>query len=128
MSRFTAATDTLQDLRNRFRYKADRGDRWNLLDAPTGPLEGDCEDFALTTLWLVAGKSWGRLWWLVLTCQAMIWQAQLVPGEGHRMLWVRQYGWIDNNQQQWSPKPPASRRWPIFAPLLALTLLLKRRK
>ncbi len=108
---------------DRFIYKSDRVDRWTILSDDRG-WEGDCDDFALTVLWQVAGKSWLRLWWLVLTCQAMIWRADTAAGP-HVMLWVKGRGWIDNWYPEWGPKPRHRRRWPYIAPLLAIVLLLK---
>ena len=116
----------LSDLRARYVYTADKADRWTLLDAPEGPLRGDCEDYALTALWICAGRSWWRLWWLVLTCQAMLWWTKFHgDGEPHVMLWVRGHGWTDSYYRDWSAKPHHPKRWPYAAPLLALVLIFK---
>jgi predicted transglutaminase-like cysteine proteinase len=116
--------DPLRELRARFKYKADARDKWSLLDGEN--FAGDCEDFSLTALWLLAGRSWPRLWWMVLTFQAVFWHARLSNGGGHVMLWVRGHGWIDNIYPTWSPVPRIQRLFPIIAPGLALSLILKR--
>lgn len=96
----------------RFRYRAEKRDRWSLLDGP-GLVHGDCEDFALTVAWLVCGRSWGRLFWAVLLCRVVFWRAR-VSGVGHMMLWVRGAGWIDNNYPQWSDTPKWRRVYPLW--------------
>lgn len=116
----------ITDLIERFSYTADKRDRWTLLDAPSGPLYGDCEDYSLTALWLCAGKSWLRLWWLVITFQAMFWLTRTPrTGELHMMLWVRGRGWTDNIYPEWSTTPHHPRLFPYVAPLLLFVLLIK---
>jgi hypothetical protein len=115
----------ITDLIARFSYTADKRDRWTLLDAPTGPLRGDCEDYSLTALWICAGRSWLRLWWLVATFQAMIWLTRTASGQMHVMLWVRGRGWTDNIYPQWSSKCRHPKIAPYLAPLLAVVLLAK---
>lgn len=111
----------------RFRWRADPRDRWTLLRHPSsdGFFHGDCEDFALTALWLAAGRSWLRLWWWVITCRAMIWNLRTEAGEAHAGLWLRGQGWICNIRPWWAERCPHRRRWPYLAPLLAATLLVK---
>ena len=113
----------LADLRRRFQYTSDRGDRWTLLDAPTGPLRGDCEDWSYTAAWLLAGRSWLRFWWWVFTCQMVFWRAT-TGGDGHMMLWVRGRGWIDNIHPQFGPRRHR-RIFPLWGPFLAVVLFLK---
>jgi hypothetical protein len=113
---------SLDELTQNFRYVPDRKDKWTLLGG--NQWEGDCEDFALTALWLVAGKSWLRLWYLVITFQAMLWLAW-TPAGLHMMLWVRGKGWIDNWYPTWSSKTRHKRIAPYLAPMLAFVLLIK---
>lgn len=116
--------DPIADLRARFIWTADKRDHWTLLDAPTGPLRGDCEDYALTALWLCAGRSWGRLWWMICTFQAMLWWTRF-NGGGHIILWVRGRGWTDSAYRGWS-KWAVHRLWfPYLVPILILALTLK---
>jgi hypothetical protein len=111
---------------SRFRYRADARDRWTLLDSP--PFEGDCEDFALTAAWMIAG-GWWRFWWGVVTCRFvfwMVWAEDPAGREAHCALWVRGLGWIDNIYPSFGARMHRL-RWPVLAPLLAMTLLLKGR-
>lgn len=116
--------DDLADLRTRFRWTADRVDGWRVLDAPAGPLKGDCDDFALTALWLTCGRSWLRLWWLVATFQAAFWFARLNGGGGHMMLWVRGRGWIDNIHPEWSGRARHKRVFPVLLPVILIKLAI----
>ena len=118
-------SDAIADLCKRFVYRPDKSDKWTLLAAPTGALRGDCEDFALTALWLLSGKSWRVLWWRVTTGRAMIWHVKADDGSGHVCLWVAGRGWICNIYPQWSDACRHRRVFPIIAPLLAAKLLLK---
>ena len=121
--------DPLADLQARFVWTRDKRDRWTLLDAPTGPLCGDCEDWSYTALWLCAGKSWGRFWWLVCMFQAWFWLTRVHgTGELHFMLWVRGRGWTDNIHPEWSAKPHHPRMVPYLPPLLAFVLLIKSKR
>lgn len=117
-----SVTADTQDFIERFRYQADGADRWSLIEDSA---RGDCEDFALTVLWIRAGRSWLRLFWMVLTMRAMLWHTRS-GGRGHVMLWVAGRGWIDNVFPSWSHSPRHPRIYPIIAPLLALKILLKR--
>lgn len=110
----------------RYRYARDARDCWTLLDAPQGQLHGDCEDFALSVLWIMAGRSWWHLWWWVITGQAMIWNARFDGhGAAHAMLWLRGHGWICSYYRMWSAAPHHARVFPYVAPLLAAVLILK---
>lgn len=118
--------ESLDDLRARYVYTRDKKDHWSLLNNPEGPLRGDCEDWAYTVLWICAGGSWLRFWWLVLTCQAMPWWCKFHGnGEPHVMLWVKGRGWTDSYYREWSDTPQHPKKIPYIAPILALTLLLK---
>lgn len=116
----------IADFVARFRWTADTRDRWAVLSQPDheGYFRGDCEDFALTTLWLMCGKSWLKLWLSVVMCRAVIWHCRW-DGEGHVALWVRGHGWIDNIHPWWSEHKKHRLSFPYVAPLLALVLLLK---
>ena len=121
--------DPLADLKSRFVYTRDKRDGWTLLSAPTGPLHGDCEDWAYTALWLCAGKSWWRFWWMICTFQAVVWWTKFHgTGEPHVMLWVPGRGWTDSYYPDWSPAPRHPKKWPYLAPVLALVLLIKSKR
>lgn len=111
-------SDPLDDLRRRFVYRSDLSDKWTILDAPIGKLRGDCEDFALTALWLLCGKSKTRMHWWVLTGKAAIWHVISADGDPHAALWVRGKGWIDNMYPHFGPRRHRKvfpYLWPMFA-------------
>ena len=118
--------DDLEDLAARYVYTRDTRDRWTLLTAASGPLEGDCEDWAYSVLWRVAGRSWRRFWAMVLRGEAMLWWTRFHgTGEAHVMLWVADRGWTDSYHRAWSPvamHPPLKPYGPVK---LALTLRVK---
>lgn len=118
--------DDLADLRARFKWTADKADGWRVLRNEVGPLKGDCDDFAITALWLTAGRSWARVWWMLLTFQAVIWFCQTNSGGGHVMLWVRGKGWIDNIYPTWGPKPRHTRRFPHIITVIMIKLAVGR--
>lgn len=113
----------LADFLARFEYRADDQDRWTLL---VHDPKGDCEDFALTVAWLLAG-GWWRFWWGVITFRFVFWQcwARGDRSAPHIALWVRGKGWIDNIHPNFGARQHPL-RFPLLAPVLALSLLLKR--
>lgn len=122
----SATPDILADLRARFRYRSEESDRWNLLTAPAGPLRGDCDDFALTALWLLSGRSWPRLLWLVMTFQMMLWFVRTSADVPHMALWVRGRGWICNIYPVFGPSRH-SLRFPYLLPVFLVALARKYR-
>lgn len=95
---------TIEDLRRRFLYTKDGIDSWRILKNPTGPLQGDCDDFAVTALWIAEGKSMLRFWWALWTGRATIWRVQgRTTQPSHAVLEHKVYGWIDNQNPTWGP-------------------------
>lgn len=117
--------ENINDLIFRFRYKRDGFDTWRILKTDKHGLAlGDCDDFAITALYLESGRSLKRMWWNLLTLQAAIWMVQTVEGEYHAVLWVRGKGWIDNIVPLWREECGYKRLWPWPWPAIALKLLL----
>jgi len=115
----------LAQLRRLFIYRSDgRFDHWRVM-RPTlaGRLEGDCEDFALTLAYRIAGRSWARFWWHQITGKSLIWFCKTSSGVGHAVLWHRGAGWADNIHPQWQPRTPHRLWFPYLLPLIALKLL-----
>lgn len=107
----------LADLNARFKWIADgRLDSWRILKTPTGALRGDCDDYAVTALYCVAGSMW-KFWWLVISCQAIFWLTRAENGEKHVVLWVRKHGYIDNICPAFQPETPHSKIIPFILPL-----------
>jgi len=99
---------SVKDLNARFQYKSDTEqhklqEKWTILRNPTGPLVGDCEDYALTALWMIQGKSDTAFLQSLKTGQAKIWFCYAPSGEGHAVLDYNGL-MIDNIQKEWKPK------------------------
>jgi len=95
----------VQDLNNRFQYKRDSEqyglqERWAILRNPEGPLVGDCEDYALTALWMLKGKDDAALHQSLKTGEAKIWFCYTPNGEAHAVLEFNGK-LIDNIQKEW---------------------------
>lgn len=112
------------DLAARFEWISDgRLDSWRILDAPSGPLQGDCDDFAVTALWLAEGRSMWRFWWAILTFRAVFWLVKGRSWGSHVVLWHRRHGWIDNQNPTWGPNRDKL-RLPFLPPVVAAKMLL----
>lgn len=61
-------------------------DTWTIMKEP--PYEGDCEDYALTLLWLMSGKSMVNFWINVITMQAQLRRVRMKRGGFHVVLKV----------------------------------------
>lgn len=61
-------------------------DTWAIMKEP--PYEGDCEDYALTLLWLMSGKSMVNFWINVITMQAQLRRVRMKRGGFHVVLKV----------------------------------------
>ena len=59
---------------------------WTIIKEP--PYEGDCEDYALTLLWLMSGKSMINFWINLITMQAQLRRVITENGGGHVVLRV----------------------------------------
>lgn len=118
----------LDDLRAHFVYKADRRfGGWRLL--ANAPYAGDCEDFALTAAWIMAGRSRLRLIWWIITCRAVFWFVRAEgSGETHWTLWLRGHGWTCNIYPTWQPKTRHRRLFPaLFVTTLFAALAPRNR-
>ena len=61
-------------------------DTWTIMKEP--PYEGDCEDYALTLLWLMSGKSMVNFWINIITMQAQLRRVIMKRGGFHVVLRV----------------------------------------
>ena len=95
----------LQELNNRFEYTRDPEqfglkDFWYIMKNESGPLTGDCDDYALTALWYLEGQSMLRFWWALLTRKAKVWYCVYTPtGGGHAVLQYKDK-YVDNIQKE----------------------------
>ncbi len=119
--------DVVQNsLNKRFTYAGESGDHWRIL-AADGSVFGDCEDYALTLVWLSEGQSLLRFWWALVTFKYVFWHCLSPRGVGHLVVWCRGRGWTDNIQRKMVPKLPDEYRlrFPFLFPLVALKFLLR---
>jgi hypothetical protein len=118
--------DDIDDLADRFLWESDgKFDSYRILDAAVGPLKGDCDDFAVTALWITEGRSMLRFWWALISCRAVIWYVKGTGFASHVVLWHRKHGWIDNQNPTWGANRDKL-RFPLPFPLVALKMLLGR--
>lgn len=94
----------LDDLNKRFVYTFDRNqygrkEHWAIMTNESGPLLGDCEDYSLTLLWYLEGKSTKNFWKALLSGKAQVWFCK-VDGVGHAVL-KYEGKWIDNIKMRW---------------------------
>lgn len=87
---------------------------------------GDCEDFALTLAYIMAGRSKRRLIWNILTFRVVFWFTLSVGRDRpHWVLWVRGHGWIDNIVRVFREEPLHRRLFPL--PVLPAVFALTAR-
>ena len=115
----------LDDVNERFVYRADGDvDDWDIIRGDDA-IEGDCEDYALAVLWNLSGQSWLKFFWLLLSFQAVIWHVKSYQGNGHAVLWYKGY-WCDNMMNNWYETKHMlhKRRFPQILPTVLLKLLI----
>lgn len=77
----------LAELNASWKYKYDEDqyatkEYWTIMKE--APYIGDCEDYALTLLWLISGKSMWKFWWNLITFKAQI--RRVKNSGGHAVL------------------------------------------
>lgn len=103
--------DALAELNETWKYRYDseqfnRPEYWTIMKEP--PYEGDCEDYALTLLWLLCDRSMFKFWVALFTYEAQIRRVITKNGGGHAVLkigddycdnWTREFvSWYDMRQ------------------------------
>ncbi len=87
----------LEDLTENWEYKPDsRGGYWKVLEPNRhGKYRGDCEDFALTALFILSDGSWKTFWKEIIFGDAKLQRVKSPAGGNHVVL---EYGnlYIDN--------------------------------
>jgi hypothetical protein len=115
---------TITDLVSRFVWVRDKIDSFRILSSETGPLRGDCDDFAITALWIVEGKSTLKLFEALLNGRAAIWRTYTKRGTRHAVLWHRDYGFIDNIAPDWAENTPHTLRHKRWTVTVAIKMLI----
>lgn len=116
--------DDIEDFASRFKWTSDgKFDSFRILDEPEGPLQGDCDDFAVTALWVTEGRSMVRFWWALISFRAVIWYVKGTGFASHVVLYHRKLGWIDNQNPAWGELQDKL-RFPLPWPIVALKMLL----
>jgi predicted transglutaminase-like cysteine proteinase len=92
----------VEELNSTWAYKYDleqykTSEYWTIMKEH--PYVGDCEDYALTLLYLISGKSMWKFWWNLITFKFQIRRVITKNGGGHAVL--RYKNWYADN---WSKK------------------------
>ena len=113
-----------RDLKGRFTWESDgKLDSWHCM-ALSGPVRGDCDDFAVTLLRQIAG-SWVKFWLWLITFKAVFWFVRDPQGQLHVTLWLRGYGYMDNQRQDFSLKEDLHKKlYPVLFPLVILKMVI----
>jgi len=84
----------------RFKYLADKkliyGDAWFVMDERDGVMRGDCDDFAITCLWLICDRNTFKFIWNVLILHRYRIYFCLTPNGGRHAIGYASGLWFDN--------------------------------
>lgn len=95
---------TEADFLNRFVWTKDTINSWRIMDFATGPIKGDCDDYASTMLWITEGNSLANFWDALKKDRARIYIVTGAGGGLHSALWYRGKGWTDSQNRFWGPR------------------------
>ena len=112
-------TSRLAVLNKHWEYKYDKDqyasrDHWKVMTK--APYYGDCEDYALTALWLIGDKSWSKFWWRLFTFQAQLKLVHTKNGGGHGVLRYKNM-YIDNWTKKFVTKEEMEKLGHVFQPV-----------
>jgi len=95
-----------QIVNSKFTYELDEKiDSWEVLDASLEQIRGDCEDYALTFIWLVENKSLIKFLWALLSMKYIMWYVKTPNNYGHALVYIRENRkCIDNIQKDFKTK------------------------
>ena len=105
----------LEHLNKNFKYVYDKNaygkrDAWYVMKHV--PFEGDCEDYSLTYLYEVSGRSYTKMFWNLIFGGYKICYCQ-VKGDGHAVLRHNKL-YLDNIQKKWCEKTFLESRGYVF--------------
>lgn len=108
----------LNEFIGNYEYKYDTGDTWSILKPDDdGKYRGDCEDFALTVLWILCDQSWLKFWFKLILGNAKL--CYVNNNGGHAVLKVGNE-YIDNWTKRWVSKEYMEGLGHTFKPPLIL--------
>ena len=117
-------TTLLLPLRERFVYKADgKLDSWRVFSKGDKVWAGDCDDYAVTALWLLSKEDKSTFWWNLLVGNAVFWLVVAPSGENHVRLLYKGY-WLCNIKPKPSKTNTMKKIFPMVLPIAAIKLLL----
>lgn len=95
-----------QIVNSKFSYKLDDGvDSWEVLDTSLAQIQGDCEDYALTFIWLAEDKKLIKFLWSLLIMKYVMWYVKTPNNNGHALVYIRSNRkCIDNIQKDFKTK------------------------
>lgn len=102
---------------------------WRVIDTSKDQWKGDCEDYALTVLWLISDRSIIMfLFNLLVNPTYSIWHVTTPSGAGHAILRYEDM-YVDNIQRKWFHKSDAAYKsydwkFPIVPPLIVAKFLI----
>jgi len=128
--------EAVEKVNGLFVYEYDKvqynaSDYWRVLDVDAEKDEGDCEDYALTVAWLLAGRSRIKFLWMLLTRKFRICYVT-VNGGGHAIL-HHEGLYVDNWKRKWTAreeyeKDYAQYKWTFkyfYNPFVVITKLVQ---
>lgn len=124
----------LEILNARFVYKRETVrwfDNWKVLyDPKSDKWEGDCEDYALTLMWMLSDRSALKFMWNILVMKHLMWHVKSPNGVGHAVVKIRGL-YYDNIQQRGSTKEELKQKgykfsFPMIPPFVFVKLMLTR--
>lgn len=121
-------TEALKILNSKFVYKRDPRylDVWTVMHGD-GKWEGDCEDYSITLMWLLADRNILKFLWNILVFKQLMWFVKAPSGEGHAVVRINGM-YYDNIQRKATTKEELERQgykfvFPMIFPFVYLKLV-----
>ena len=117
---------SLEELNSKFIYTEDKFDKWTIMKGD-GPFKGDCEDYALTHIWMESGKNWFSFFKTILLMKYVLWFCKLTDG-GFHMVVSHKGQFVDNRLRAYTSELPKTYKliFPLIPPVFLVFFLLKR--
>jgi len=116
-------TETPEQLKARFTWESDgRIDSYHIL-AKSGPVSGDCDDFASTMSYSESGSK-VKMFFNIVTGRHRFYWCRSPSNEAHVILWVKGKGYTDNIFPSYRPEPTGHTkvRYLFWLPFLKLLI------